>query len=278
MARTSLTDSIRQSIFTTAARSRAFEEKVFDLIKQGQFKYPLYLSAGEEYIPATLSEYFSCTIPIFAQHRAHSTYLSFGGCIDELIDELLGRASGCCKGMGGSASIQSKSIKMFGHDGLMGTQVPIAVGYAFTTKQPVITICGDAAAEEDYVMSAIAWAGTHKIPVLFVVTDNNLSILTEKKCRRNWEMDSFARSVNVNARNISDDPVEIWNALNSVELPALLNIKTDRLFWHAGAGIDEYTKTDRLLIEQNKIGDLATKIRESAKQEINRIWQKHLEM
>ena len=42
---------------------------------------------------------------IFGQHRCHSIYLSFGGDKIKLIDELLGRKSGCTKGMGGSASI-----------------------------------------------------------------------------------------------------------------------------------------------------------------------------
>ena len=44
-------------------------------------------------------------------------------------------------------------------------------------------------AEEDYVLSALGWAATKNLPILFVVEDNNLSILTEKKVRRVWEMD-----------------------------------------------------------------------------------------
>ena len=71
---------------------------------------------------------------IFIQHRGHSTYISFNGNLIELIDELLGRESGCANGMGGSASIQSKENNIFGHDGLMGSQVPIAVGYCYTTS------------------------------------------------------------------------------------------------------------------------------------------------
>ena len=40
---------------------------------------------------------------------------------------------------------------------------------------------GDASAEEDYVLGALGWAATKKLPILFIVEDNNLSILTEKK-------------------------------------------------------------------------------------------------
>ena len=265
-------------IFKTASLCRNFEEKVFELIQQKTFKYPLYLSAGEEYIPATLSNYYKDVQPlIFAQHRAHSTYLSFKGNIDKLIKELLGKEDGCAGGMGGSASICSTEIGMFGHDGLMGSQIPIAVGACFTSNKFTLAVCGDASAEEDYVMSAIAWAGTKKLPILFIVEDNNLSILTEKKVRRNWEMDAFARSVGVNAENITDDPNEICNSLNKLSLPALLNIRTDRLFWHAGAGIDEYEKIDRYKLQMDELGRVAYDIHDKTKTYINQLWDSHLE-
>ena len=62
----------------------------------------------------------------------------------------------------------------------MGNQIPIAVGACFSKKTPTIAIVGDSAAEEDYVLSSIGWAATKNLPILFIVEDNNLSILTEK--------------------------------------------------------------------------------------------------
>src|SRR3990167_9609629 len=161
-----MTEQDRIEIFKIASLCRNFEEKGFELINKQTFKFPIYLSAGQEFIPATLAYYLREKKPlIFAQHRAHSTYLSFGGNPEQLVHELLGKKTGCAGGMGGSASIQSKEIGMFGHDGLMGTQIPIAVGACFSSKKLTIAITGDAAAEEDYVMSSIAWAGTHQLPI-----------------------------------------------------------------------------------------------------------------
>ena len=94
---------------------------------------------------------------------------------------MLGRKTGCALGMGGSASIQCKEKNIFGHDGLMGNQVPIGVEHVLQSKCPTIVFVTDSAAEEDYCLSAIGWASTKKLPILFVVEDNNLSILTEKK-------------------------------------------------------------------------------------------------
>ena len=265
-------------IFKKASLSRNFEEKVYELIKLKKFKMPIYLSAGQEFISATIAHVLKNLNPLlFAQHRAHSTYLSFGGDIGKLIDELLGRQTGCSYGMGGSASIQEQDINMFGHDGLMGSQVPIAVGACLSTGKDTISFMGDASAEEDYVMSSIAWAGFKKLPITFIVEDNNLSILTEKKARRNWEMDKFAKSVGLEAVNIQDDPIQIYEALNKTKTPRLLNINTDRLFWHAGAGQDDYERVDRYDIIKNQLGTEGEEIDFKTKKYLKSTWESHLE-
>ena len=249
-------------------------------METGDIKFPTYLSAGQEYIQATLAEILKKHSPmIFAQHRAHSTYLSYGGPIEELIDELLGKETGCAYGMGGSASIHCKDIDMFGHDGLMGSQVPIAVGACYSTKRPTITIMGDASAEEDYVLGALGWASTKRLPILFVVEDNNLSILTEKKVRRNWEMDDVAKAFKMKAYNISDDPMSILEASEYIfKEPVLLNVNTHRLFWHAGAGIDDPDTFDRYKKELEELGPEALKIHNETKRMVEQEWQRRLEI
>ena len=271
----------RLKVFKRAALCRNFEKKVFDLIKQGVFKFPIYLSAGQEYVAASIAETLiqeKFEPNIFIQHRGHSTYLSFEAPVEELIDELLGRKTGCANGMGGSASIQSRQKKIFGHDGLMGSQVPIAVGHCYSTKSPTVVFMGDASAEEDYVLGALGWAATKNLPILFVVEDNNLSILTEKKVRRNWEMDTVARSFGMRAVNINDDPYEIQSSLLGVfNGPMLLNINTHRKFWHAGAGIDDENIFDRYEHEMKQIGSEALEINNFFAKEVDLTWQRMLE-
>ena len=114
---------------------------------------------------------------------------------------------------------------------------------------------GDASAEEDYVLGALGWASTKKLPILFVVEDNNLSILTEKKVRRNWNMHDVARSFKMKGFNISDDPNEIIKYQKYFfKEPMLLNINTNRLFWHSGAGIDSNKIFDRYSKIKKKLG------------------------
>lgn len=260
---------------------RHFENYVFQMIQQKIIKIPTYLSAGQETIPATISTYcenFSINPNIFIQHRGHSTYLSFGGDPVQLIDELLGLKTGCAQGMGGSASIQSDEKNIFGHDGLMGSQVPIAVGHCYETRNPTIVFMGDASAEEDYVSSAIGWASTKKLPILFIVEDNNLSILTEKKVRRNWCMHDLAQAYKVEAYDISDDPETIYTHLENVfNGPLLLNVRTIRKYWHAGAGIDgDYFDRYEWLKKTAKFN--TADIDEENKNKVESLWQSRLEI
>jgi TPP-dependent pyruvate/acetoin dehydrogenase alpha subunit len=271
----------RLNVFKRAALCRNFEQYVFDGIKAGLFKFPIYLSAGQEYISASISECLKeqgIQPNIFIQHRGHSIYLSFDAPVVKLIDELLGRTSGCANGMGGSASIQSIEKNIFGHDGLMGSQVPIAVGHCYSTQKPTVVFMGDASAEEDYVMSSFGWAATKKLPILFVVEDNNLSILTKKKVRRSWEMSTVAQAFGLLSHNLGDDPNEIRKSLKGVfDKPMLLNINTHRKFWHSGAGIDDEDTFDRYEYEKEIIGRSAHIIDQEAYKEVQKAWQIQLE-
>ena len=272
-------NNFRLEVFKKASLCRNFENECFRQLQEKNITFPTYLSAGQEYIPATLAQILQHQNPIiFGQHRAHSTYLSFGGEPERLVDELLGRKTGCAFGMGGSASIQCQEIGMFGHDGLMGSQVPIAVGACYSTRKPTITIMGDASAEEDYVLSSIAWASTKKLPILFVVEDNNLSILTEKKVRRSWEMDDVARSFGMKAYDIEDDPMVLLENSNEIfKEPVLLNIRTNRKYWHAGPGIDDENIFDRYENEMNILGQEAFDIDQKMQEKVRVLWQKQLE-
>ena len=256
-----LTNDDVKTIYETASFCREFEKKVYSEVQNKNISIPVYLSAGQEYISATFAKILNLLgvneKQIFIQHRGHSTYISFGGILESLIYELLGSKKGCAYGMGGSASIQSKSINLYGHDGLMGSHGPIAVGACYGNKKFTICFVGDAAAEEDYFLAAIGWAATKKLPIWFIVEDNNLSILTEKKVRRSWEMHDVASAFGVNAFNCSDDPIEISNLIKSdfINKPCLFNINTNRLFWHAGAGVDDPNIQDRHKKYTNLYGD-----------------------
>jgi acetoin:2,6-dichlorophenolindophenol oxidoreductase subunit alpha len=270
-------------IFRKTCVNRHFELEVARVYNTGIIRMPVYLSLGQEHVPAAISS-VSTDFQIFAQHRAHSYYLSFGGHIGKLVGELLHRPEGCARGMGGSASIHDPSIGMFGHSGLMGDQVPISVGAALGSGKRVLSVMGDASAEEDYVFSAMGYAATKKLPVLFVCEDNDLSILTHVRTRRSWGVADVARSLGLAAADITDDPWLIAYTVQSLlsALPAYLNIRTCRQLWHAGVGSDGPPEWNRFEMFQDELRNLgleeeARAIEAEARSLVEKAWQERLQ-
>lgn len=270
-------------MFQRICVNRFFELEAAKIYNTGIIKMPIYLSLGEEHIPAAISTVTSDFL-IFAQHRAHSYYLSFGGDVRKLVDELLHRESGCARGMGGSASIHDPAIGMFGHSGLMGDQVPIAVGVALGSGKRVLTVVGDASAEEDFVYGAMGYAVTKRLPVLFVCEDNDLSILTPVATRRSWSIVDVALSLGMKAVDITDDPWLIAYYVESIlrDLPAFINIRTCRHRWHAGTGTDgepEWNRFELFKEELRKLalGNEAERIEAEASSLMKKIWEEQLQ-
>lgn len=267
-------------VFRRICLIRYFELEVAKAYKNGLIHSPIYLSVGQESIAAAISSIIS-DYYIFGQHRAHGTYLAFGGDIIKLIDELLGRKTGCTGGKGGSPMIHDPNIKMVGHHGLIGENIPLAVGFALGSGKNTVCFFGDAAAEEDYAFGAMGFASTHNLPVLFVCEDNDLSILTRTAIRRNWDIADVAKSLRMPAVDISDDPWLIMHHTKQLsnQLPALINCRTCRHLWHAGTGVDDAPEWDRfeLVKQELKAQGLDYRgIENKTKEYVEELWQKQL--
>jgi len=266
-----------KEIFKRMCLIRYFELQVADAVKRKLVPGPVYLSIGQETISATIS-ILTEGYAVFAQHRCHSVYLAYGGNPERLIDELLGRKTGCCAGKGGSPCIQDLDIPMYGHHGLIGENIPLATGYCLATGKPTIAYFGDAASEEDHALASFGFAVTHKLPILYVCEDNNLSILTPVKDRRSWNVYDVTNAMDLKSAGIADDPREILRTVKKLisQLPAFINIKTCRHFWHVGVGVDGPPEYDRLS-EMRRIIPAAIKTEKEIEAHVGKLWKKQLQ-
>lgn len=263
-------------IFKKMCLIRYFELQAGEAVRRNLIPGPVYLSVGQEAISSTISTLTS-GYAVFTQHRGHSAYLAYGGRPEPLIDELLGRKTGCCQGSGGSPCIQDLSIPIYGHHGLIGENIPIATGYALATGKPTVAYFGDAASEEDYALSSYGFAATHKLPILYVCEDNDLSILTPIKVRRNWNVYDVTRAMGLASAAVEDDPRAILDAARDLinQLPGFINIRTCRHLWHTGPDNDGPPKWDRLS-ELRSVIPQAGEIEDSIKRDVENLWQRQL--
>jgi len=259
-----------EEIFRKMCEIRYFELELIKAHQKGLIHAPVYLTMGQEAVSATLGAVCKDYDKVFPQHRGHGVYLAFGGDPVALRDEILGRPTGCCGGKGGSSDIGSDKIEA--HHGLIGENIPLAVGFALASKRRVIAYFGDGAIEEDYALVALGFAVTHRLPVLFACEDNNLAILTPITERRNWSAVNVAKGFGIDGRDIEDEPEKIINCLKDTELPFFINIKTCRHRFHVGVGTDfKESPFDRLAKTREQISD--GNIEKEAKERMERIWQ-----
>lgn len=267
-----------RDIYKQAYFNRQFELKVVEAHKRGLIKAPIYLSIGTEHIPAAIAD-ISQDWLVFPQHRCHSWLLSFGANPIAVAKEILGRNDGLGGGYQGSASLGDITHNIYPHDGMLGSQAPIGVGVCMASGKKTVIHIADASAEEDYVLGAIGMAATHKLPVLFICEDNNLSILTEKKIRRSWEILDVARGFGLDAVECHDYIGDIIYNLDQIKLPGLINIFCERHMYHAGSGQDSPPKTDRIkeirsqLLYHNKHQEDILGLESYIQAELDWIWQ-----
>ena len=267
----------KKEIFRRMCLIRYFELQVVEAYKMELIPATVYLAVGQEAVSATIStltEGFS----IFPQHRNHSVYLAHGGDPVQLIDELLGRKTGCCQGKGGSPGIQDLNVPIYGHHGLIGENIPLATGYALATARSTIAYFGDAASEEDYALTSYGFAATHRLPILYVCEDNDLSILTPVRVRRSWNVYDVTKAMGLESAVIEDEPREIFDTIKRMlnKLPAFINVRTTRHLWHNSIGMDSSPRRDRLA-EMRKIIPTAVEIEDQMRNLTKNLWQKQLQ-
>lgn len=276
-------DNTILNVYRKMTRARCFENSIVNVAKSGKIQVKVHMSSGQEAVSAAIAEVAS-DYQIFIQHRSMDTYLSLDGDSYKLRDEILGLDTGCCGGkLGGAFQIHENGIDMFAHTGFIGENVSVGVGMALGNGKKTLCLFGDGAAEEDYVLEAIGFAATHKLPVLFICTDNELSVLSSKEKRRSWEISDVSSAFGITSIDISDDPFTLMKMIHKFDksLPAFINVRVCRNYWHAGVGIDSAPEWDRYLIvkEQLEHRGLSNQMNiiyteESAKME--EVWKSYL--
>lgn len=123
---------------------REFELRVNQLFREGKIPGTIHLSHGQEAVVvgtcATLEAHDFITLT----HRGHGQALAKGVNSRTLMAELFGKATGCCRGKGGSLHVGDMSVGALPGIAIVGASVPIAVGMAFAFKRqklPRVVVC-----------------------------------------------------------------------------------------------------------------------------------------
>ena len=115
-----LTPAVLLDMHRRMVRIRHFEEQAGKLMEDGKIPGALHLYVGQEAVAAGVMVHLSDEDQITSTHRGHGHLIAKGGSFDRMYAELFGRATGYCKGKGGSMHISNMDLGMLGANGIVG--------------------------------------------------------------------------------------------------------------------------------------------------------------
>lgn len=162
---------------------RNFDNKVNYMVRRGQVPGMTHFSVGEEAANVGAVAALSEGDLITSNHRGHGQTIAMGINLDEMMAEIMGKATGTCKGKGGSMHIADVEKGNLGANGIVGAGMGIAVGAALTqlvkkTGKIVVAFFGDGAVNEGIFHETLNMASIWKLPVIFYSINNKYGIST----------------------------------------------------------------------------------------------------
>lgn len=239
---------------------RLFEEKVQELFLKGSISGTTHLCQGQEAVSVgavsamTAADYMTIT------YRGHGQALARGLSMESAFAELMGRQTGCCRGLGGSMHLTDFHHGLIGAFAIVGAGLSVAVGAGMSSKlkgdrRVALSFFGDGAANIGTFHEALNMAAVWKVPVVFIIENNLYGEYTP--LRETTPIDDLAgRAVSYGIPGIvvdGQDIVAVYEATDraiararSGAGPTLLEMKTYRYRGHSRSDPARYRPAGEL--------------------------------
>ncbi len=239
-------------IYRSLRLIRRVEEEIARIYPTDKIQSPVHLSIGQESVAVGVCDVLRTSDFTTMTYRGHATYLAKGGDLRGMIAELYGKVTGCGRGKAGSMHLVDMSHNVIGASAVVATTIPLALGFALAKKKEargdiVAAFFGDGATEEGVFAESVNFASLKKLPVLFVMEDNDFAIHSPRHNRWATEhigerMKSYGLPVSAvdtgDVLAIRDAAEKAIANIRAGKGPAFLACKTYRWREHVGPGDD----------------------------------------
>lgn len=169
-------DKLRE-MYKRMVTIRRFEERVRYLFLEGIMPGTIHQCDGQEATAVGVCSALKEGDMIGSTHRPHGHAIAKGLTVNEIMAELFGKTTGCCKGKGGSMHIGNIDKGMLPAIAIVGGNLPIMAGMALAfklqnKKNVAVSFFGDGASNEGAFHESINFAAMYDLPVLFVCENN----------------------------------------------------------------------------------------------------------
>ncbi|MEJ2010997.1 MAG: thiamine pyrophosphate-dependent dehydrogenase E1 component subunit alpha [Anaerolineales bacterium] len=273
-------------LYRQMLRIRRFEETVLEQFPQGDFYGTTHTYIGQEADAVGVLSWLNEGDVVVSNHRCHGHFLAYGGSMQALAAELMGRAGGVCGGRGGSQHLQWKD---FYANGILGGTLPLAAGMAMAEKiydsgRVVFAFMGDGTLGEGVVYESLNMASLWGLPIVYVLENNRYAQSTPIKLNLAGSIGDRFRAFGIPAHEASTTDVLDIQAIASQAVkqvrtgagPQALVLETYRFAPHSKgddtrdpAEIERYRQDDPLQVHGSRIPEAERKaIDESVEREV----------
>ncbi len=226
---------------------RRFEEKSAEEYTRGKIGGFMHLYIGQEAVGVGSITALRPDDKILCSYREHGHALAKGMDPGAVMAELFGKFTGCSKGKGGSMHMWSNELGIYGGNGIVAAQMPIAAGVAFSAQyqgQDTVIACyfGDGAVDEGAFHESLNLASVWKLPIVYICENNQYSM--GMAVGKAWAVDSLlprAAAYNMPGNQVEGmDVIAVYESMKqAVEQarggggPTLIEVKTYRFRGHS---------------------------------------------
>jgi TPP-dependent pyruvate/acetoin dehydrogenase alpha subunit len=193
---------------------RAFEQRVSSLYRGAEIPGFIHTSLGQEAIAVGVCAALRDDDWIATTHRGHGHCLAKGVDLDAAMSELFGKATGLCKGKGGSMHIADPRKGILGANAIVGASLPLATGAALSSRLlggdgVSVAFFGEGAENQGMFHESVNLAAVWDLPVLFVCENNGYAEFTDSRTMsRRESVASLGPSYGVHAAAVDGNDVE----------------------------------------------------------------------
>lgn len=292
-----LSEDLLRSIFKTAVLSRAYEERVIRLAKEGFLPPLLHPGKGQEVSQLAALAALRSSDPLLYGHRGVAYLIARGVSLESMLADMAGREGGSNNGKGSVMHVVDISKGVYGQSGTLGGGFVIATGIAMALKHKklpdvAVHFFGDGTANRGTFHESLNWCALKKLPVIFICENNGWAVSVPTSVSTSVD-DIASRAAGYGIPGViveGNNPDAVFGAVAAAanrardgQGPTLIEVKNIRLLGHYATDPQDYRTTeknthkldpvtqlrDRLLDEDVLSKDEIGAIEESVKDQID---------
>jgi pyruvate dehydrogenase E1 component alpha subunit len=239
---------------------RRLEERAAELYQQGKIGGFLHLYIGQEAVSTGLISARKTQDRVITAYRDHGVAINCGIPANQVMAELLGKATGVSKGKGGSMHMADVTKNYFGGHAIVGAHLPIATGLALGDRyqhSDAVTICmfGDGATNIGFFHEALNLSKVWNLSVLWVVENNQYgmgtaveraSAVSEMTQKAEGYGMAHAQVNGMEMMSVHEKAKEMLETIRGGAGPMFLEVMTYRFRGHSMGDPERYRKPEEV--------------------------------